>query len=106
MTRDRLLLIPLLLWGLAMIAPDLLRVAHPLNSFGFYANNDGLIYDVTGPFADQESSPAWQAGLREGDQIDLSRLKCSVKDTAACSNALAALGGLQSPCPVTPSPST
>ena len=51
--------------------PDLLRVVHPLSSFGFYANNDGLIYDVTGPFADEASSPAWQAGLREGDQIDL-----------------------------------
>jgi len=48
-----------------------LRVVHPLSSFGFYANNDGLIYDVTGPFADEASSPAWQAGLREGDQIDL-----------------------------------
>ena len=95
MTRDRLLLVPLLLWGLAMVAPDLLRVVHPLNSFGFYANNDGLIYDVTGPFADKESSPAWHAGLREGDQIDLSRLKCSLEDVAACSNALAALGGLQ-----------
>jgi hypothetical protein len=95
MTRDRLLLIPLLLWGLAMVAPDLLRVVHPLNSLGFYANNDGLIYDVTGPFADKESSPAWHAGLREGDQIDLSRLKCSLEDVAACSSALAALGGLQ-----------
>ena len=95
MTRDRLLLIPLLLWGLAMIAPDLLRVAHPLSSFGFYANNDGLVYDVTGPFAAEASSPAWQAGLPEGDRIDLSRLKCSLKDIAACSNALAALGGLQ-----------
>jgi hypothetical protein len=105
MTRDRLLLIPLLLWGLAMIAPDLLRVAHPLSSFGFYANNDGLVYDVTGPFAAEASSPAWQAGLPEGDRIDLSRLKCSLKDIAACSNALAALGGLQFVLPVTRSPS-
>ena len=46
-------------------------------------------------FADKESSPTWHAGLREGDQIDLSRLKCSLEDVAACSNALAALGGLQ-----------
>jgi len=81
MTRDRLLLIPLLLWCLAMVAPDLLRVVHPLNSVGFYANNDGLIYDVTGPFAGKESSPAWHAGLREGDQIDLSRLKNAASRT-------------------------
>ena len=94
-TRARLLLIGLLLWGLAMIAPDLLRIAHPLGSFGFYANNDGLIYSVTGPFPDEGSSPAWKAGLRIGDQLDLSRLRCSLKDLAPCSNALAALGGLQ-----------
>ena len=50
MTRDRLVLIPLLPWGLAMVAPDLLRVVHPLNSFGFYANNDGLIYDGSWPW--------------------------------------------------------
>ena len=95
MTRSRLLLIGLLLWGLAMIAPDLLRIVHPLGSFGFYANNDGLVYSVTGPFPDEASSPAWRAGLRVGDQLDLSRLRCSLKDLAPCGNALAALGGLQ-----------
>jgi hypothetical protein len=35
MTRDRLLLIPLLIWGLVMVAPDLLTVVKPLGSFGF-----------------------------------------------------------------------
>jgi len=95
MTRSRLLLIGLLLWGLAMIAPDLLRIVHPLGSFGFYANNDGLVYSVTGPFPDEASSPAWRAGLRVGDQLDLSRLRCSLKDLTPCGNALAALGGLQ-----------
>jgi hypothetical protein len=95
MTRDRLLLAGLLLWGLAMIAPDLLRVVHPLGSFGFYANNDGLIYSVTGPFPDEASSPAWEAGLRVGDQLDLSRLRCSLKHLASCGSALAAFGGLQ-----------
>lgn len=93
MTRDRLLLIPLLLWGLAMIAP-----------VGFYANNDDLVYDVTGPFAAEASSPAWQAGLREGDRIDLSRLKCSLKDIVACS-MLWPRSGCNSSCPVTRSPS-
>jgi hypothetical protein len=95
MTRERLLLIALLLWGLAMIAPDVLRVAYPLGSFGFYANNDGVIYNVTGPFTDEASSPAWKAGLRIGDRLDLSHLRCGLKDFAACGNALAALGGLQ-----------
>ncbi len=95
MTRDRLLLIPLLIWGLVMVAPDLLAVVKPLGSFGFYVNNDGVIYDVIGPFADKASSPAWKAGLREGDQVDLSRLRCTLTDLDACGNAVAALGGLQ-----------
>ncbi len=95
MNRDRLLLIPLLVWGLAMVAPDLLTVVKPLGSFGFYVNNDGVIYDFIGPFRDKASSPAWKAGLREGDQVDLSRLHCTLKDLGACGNAVDALGGLQ-----------
>ena len=67
----------LLAWALAMIVPDLWRVVQPLGSFGFYANNDGLSYDVTGPFDDQTASPAWNAGIREGDRLDLSKLRCS-----------------------------
>ena len=50
MTPSRLLLIVLTLWGLFMIVPDVLRVAQPLSSFGFYADSDGRIYNVTGPF--------------------------------------------------------
>lgn len=53
MTRQRILLIVLLAWALAMIVPDVLRVVQPLGSF---ADNDGVIYDVTGPF-DAESAP-------------------------------------------------
>ena len=76
MTR-RILLAVLLVWALAMIVPDLARLVRPLGSFGFYANNDGLIYDVTGPFSDQTASPAWKAGIREGDRLDLSRMAAS-----------------------------
>jgi hypothetical protein len=50
MTCGRILLVVLMLWGLAMIVPDLVHVLQPLGSFGFYADNDGVIYDVTGPF--------------------------------------------------------
>ena len=95
MTPSRLLLIALTLWGLVMIVPDLIRVAQPLGSLGFFANNDGLIYDVTGPFDDETDSPAWKAGMRPGDRLDLSRLRCSLKDLATCGYALAALGGVQ-----------
>jgi hypothetical protein len=95
MIRSRILVVVLMLWGIAMIAPDLVRVAQPLGSFGFYANNDGLIYDVTGPFPDEASSPAWRAGIREGDQLDLLRLECNVREPASCGNALALVGGLE-----------
>jgi len=95
MARHRILLIGLLLWALAMIVPDLARVARPLGSFGFYANNDGLIYDVAGPFSDAKASPAWKAGLREADRIDLARMRCFPYDAATCGTALAVLGGVQ-----------
>jgi hypothetical protein len=78
-----------------MIVPDLLRVGQPLGSLGFFADNDGRIYDVAGPFEQEADSPAWQAGLRPGDRLDLSRLKCGFKDLATCGYALAALGGVE-----------
>ena len=92
---QKILLVVLLAWALAMIAPDLWRVVQPLGSFGFYANNDGLIYDVTGPFDDQTASPAWNAGIREGDRLDLSKMRCFPYDAATCGSVLAALGGIQ-----------
>jgi hypothetical protein len=95
MARDRPLLILLLFWALAMIVPDLARLVQPLGSHGFYANSDGLIYDVAGPFADKAASPAWKAGIREGDQIDLTRTSCIPYDATTCASALAVLGGLQ-----------
>ena len=69
MTSQRILLSVLLAWALVMIVPDVLRVVQPLGSFGFYADNDGLIYDVTGPFDEKEQSPAWNAGIRAGDRL-------------------------------------
>jgi hypothetical protein len=95
MPPSRLLLIALTFWGLLMIVPDLLRVAQPLGSFGFYADNDGRISDVAGPFEQETASPAWQAGIRPGDRLDLSRLRCSFGDLATCGYALAALGGVE-----------
>ena len=94
MTPSRLLLIGLTLWGLAMIVPDLLRVAEPLGSFGFFANNDGLIYDANGPFDDNASSPAWRAGIRIGDRLDLEKMRCGLHEIEKCHGALAALGGV------------
>ncbi len=94
-TRHPILLFVLLAWALVMIAPDLWRVVQPLGSYGFTANNDGLIYDVQGPFDALADSPAWRAGIREGDRLDLSRLECFPYDATACGNALAVLGGRQ-----------
>ena len=53
MTPSRLLLIILTFWGLLMIVPDLLRITQSLGSLGFFANNDGLIFDANGPFPDR-----------------------------------------------------
>jgi hypothetical protein len=64
MTFGRSLLIALTLWGLAMILPDLVRVAQPLATIGLFADGDGLITDVTDPFPDDTASPAWRAGIR------------------------------------------
>lgn len=94
MTRSRLLLLVLTWWGLAMIVPDLVRVVQPLGSVGFFANNDGLVYDVDGPFPDEASSPAWRAGIRVGDRLDLEKMRCSLGEIAGCGNALAVLGGV------------
>ena len=95
MTRQRLLLIVLLAWALAMIVPDVLRVVQPLGSFGFYADNDGMIYNVTGPFDAESNSPAWHAGIRDGDKLALGKLRCFPYSRATCRNALMVLGGLQ-----------
>src|SRR5262245_47561143 len=87
MTRQRILLIVLLAWALAMIVPDVLRVVQPLGSFGFYADNDGVIYDVTGPF--DADSPAWKTGIHDGDKL---ALRCFPYGPTTCANALMVLG--------------
>ena len=46
----RAFLVAFTLWALAMIVPDFYRLYQPLGSFGFYANNDGVLTDVQGPF--------------------------------------------------------
>jgi len=92
---SRAVLVAITLWALAMIVPDLYRLVHPLGSFGFYSSNDGLISDVRGPFPDEASSPAFQAGLRPGDRLDLARMRCIPLDTLKCASAMAALGGMR-----------
>ncbi|MET0407328.1 MAG: hypothetical protein ABW006_03060, partial [Hyphomicrobium sp.] len=93
MTRQRLLLLGLLIWALAMIVPEFTRVFRPLGSFGFYADSDGVIYDVAGPFNSEDDSPAWKAGVREGDQLDFTRMRCIPYDRDVCASTLAAVGG-------------
>jgi hypothetical protein len=90
----RILLIGLAAWALLMIAPDLYRVVDPLASAGFAADNDGRIYDVRGPFAQEADSPAWNAGLRVGDRIDLMGMRCAPPRGAACATLLSVLGGM------------
>src|SRR5262245_13499701 len=88
------LLIGLTLWGLLMIVPDLYRVVDPLGSVGLAADNDGRIYDVRGPFDRDADSPAWTAGLRVGDRIDLEAMRCLPPSGAACTDLLSVVGGM------------
>jgi hypothetical protein len=91
----RALLVALTFWALAMIVPDFYRLYQPLGSFGFYANNDGIITDVQGPFLHETDSPAFQAGLRVGDRLDLEQMRCVPLSTLRCASAMAALGGFR-----------
>jgi len=85
----RVLLALLTLYALAMILPDFARIVRPLGSFGLTTNADGLIYDVQGPFAAEKESPAWRAGLRVGDHLDLEGMRCVPVDTEICASNLA-----------------
>ena len=91
----RILLAALTIWALAMVVPDFYRLYRPLGSFGFYSNNNGLITDVQGPFRDQADSPAFQAGLRTGDKLDLARMRCIPLNTLKCASTMAALDGFR-----------
>ena len=92
---SRVLLVALAFWALAMVVPDFYRLYQPLGSFGFYANNDGVITDIQGPFLDQTASPAFRAGLRVGDRLDLAQMRCVPIRTLRCASAMAALGGFR-----------
>jgi hypothetical protein len=92
---SRILLAAFTLWALAMVAPDFYRLVQPLGSFGFYANNDGLVTDARGPFPTEAESPAFQAGVRPGDRLDLTQMRCIPINTLLCSSAMAALGGMR-----------
>jgi hypothetical protein len=89
------LLVALTIWALAMIVPDFYRLYQQLGSFGFYANNDGVITDVQWPFLQQTDSPAFQAGMRVGDRLDLEQMRCIPINTLRCASAMAALGGFR-----------
>ena len=92
-TFNRLLLLVLVAWALAMVVPSFYQVARPLASFGFSADNNGTIIDVTKPFAAPQQSPATQAGLAVGDRIDLSRMSCAEPGSRACAALVMVLGG-------------
>src|SRR5271166_3047083 len=89
----RILLALLTLYALTMMAPDLYRLVRPLCAFGLATNADGLIYDVQAQFAADEDSPAWRAGLRPGDRLDLSGMRCIPVGTNLCASNLALWGG-------------
>ncbi len=90
----RAALLLLTIYAIAMIAPDLLRIVRPLGSFGLEIDGDGLIYDVQGPFTSEAKSPAWRAGLRAGDRLDLAAMACAPVNTRVCASLLSQWGGV------------
>jgi hypothetical protein len=90
----RVVLALMTLYALGLIVPDFLRIARPLGSFGLATNADGLVYDALGPFADEERSPAFRAGVRVGDRLDLKAMRCLPVDTEPCATNLALWGGV------------
>ena len=95
MTASRFLLVLLTLWGLAMIVPDVVRVARPLHSLGLFADGNGVIADVSEPFHKEAASPAWRAGIRAGDRLDLEVMRCRLSKLEECRNSIAVLGGVE-----------
>jgi hypothetical protein len=89
----RIVLLVLTAWALAMVLPSFYQVAWPLASFGFSADNNGVIVDVTSPFAAVGSSPAARAGLSVGDRIDLARMTCRTPASRVCADLVTVLGG-------------
>ena len=90
----RIALLVLTVYAISMIVPDLLRVVRPLGSFGLAMDGDGRIYDVQGPFENERESPAWHAGLRAGDRLDLAAMRCAPVDTAKCASLMSQWGGV------------
>jgi hypothetical protein len=89
----RILLVVLSLYALGQIVPDFWRIVHPLGSFGLSVDDDGMVYDARGPFDDEAASPAWRAGIRVGDRLDLPRMRCFPLGTDVCATMLALWGG-------------
>jgi hypothetical protein len=90
----RVILLLLTAYALAMIVPDVLRVVRPLGSFGLSMDGDGRIYDVQGPFENEQGSPAWHAGVRAGDRLDLTAMRCAPVGTIVCASLLSQWGGV------------
>jgi hypothetical protein len=91
-------MILLMAWALAMIMPDLYRLAGPLDSFGLSADNDGKIIDVRHPFESPSASPAARAGITPGEQLDLRHMHCRDPFSDNCAAVVAVLadyGGIK-----------
>ena len=90
----RVILLLLTVYALAMIVPDFFRIVRPLGSFGLAMDGDGRMYDVQGPFEAEHDSPAWRAGLRAGDRLDLAAMRCAPVETDVCASLLSQWGGV------------
>lgn len=74
----------LMLWGLALIVPDVWRVFVEFGTIGLQVNNDGVVY--TAP-----EGPARDSGIQQGDRVDLRRMACP---GPSCGDLLSVVGGM------------
>ena len=94
------------LWAALVIVPDFYRVTGHLSSFGFAADNDGVIYEVSGEPATLVTIPGeTEPGLKKTiDRIDLDAAPCrrlfdgavngEEPPKATCHDFLAVFGGM------------
>ena len=87
-TWQKVVLLAAFAWALVVVVPDFSRLYWNLGSFGFSADNDGLIYQVS------SGSAASRAGLTTQDKIDLKSGPCRHLASDACRDFLAVFGGM------------
>jgi len=88
---QRALLVVGLAWALVVVVPDFYRVAAPLATLGFYADNSGMIYQAP---EGAELGGVIRPELNMGDHVVLSPGACWQPTSRRCRDYLGVFGGM------------